>query len=67
MSPAGHDYVGLAEAAHLLGMSPRTLLRWIRDGRIPSELDEDGVPWLRRDVVMQQLDPGDDAPDPNEE
>lgn len=67
MSRPSDDYLGPAEAARLLGMSPRTLLRWIRDGRIPAERDEDGAPRVRRDVVMQHLNPGDDEPNPNEE
>jgi excisionase family DNA binding protein len=67
MSRPSDDYLGLAEAARLLGMSPRTLLRWIRDGRIPSERDEDGGPRLRRDVLMQYVDPADGGPDPSVE
>jgi excisionase family DNA binding protein len=59
MSPNG-DYVGVAEAARLLGISPRTLHRWLRDGLLAHELSEAGEPMLRREDVMRHLDPPDE-------
>ena len=56
MSPHA-DYVGLAEAARLLGMSPRTLRRWLRDGRLPYDVSEGGEPVLRREDIMRHLEP----------
>lgn len=59
MSPAG-DHVNFVEAARMLGISPATLRRWIRDGRLPYELSEAGEPVLRREDVMSQLDPSEE-------
>ena len=59
MSPPG-ELVGVAEAARLLGISPRTLRRWLRDGRIPYELSEAGEPVLRREEIMVHIDPPDE-------
>ena len=47
----------------MLRVSPRTLLRWLREGRIPFEVADTGEPRLRRDDVMRLLDPPDDPPD----
>ena len=65
MAPPTDDYLAPGEAARLLRVSPRTLVRWLRDGRIPYELSETGEPRLRRDHVMRLIDPPDagDAPD----
>lgn len=35
-APAGEDYVGLGEAARLLGITPQTLRRWADRGQIAS-------------------------------
>ena len=56
MSPPA-EHVGLAEAARLLGMSRRTLRRWIREGRLAYELSEAGEPMLRREDVLRHLEP----------
>lgn len=32
----GEDYIAPAEAARLLKVSPRTITRWAREGRLPS-------------------------------
>jgi excisionase family DNA binding protein len=57
VSPPTDDYVAPAEAARLLRVSPRTLLRWLREGRIPYEVADTGEPRLRREEVMRLLDP----------
>ena len=54
------DYLDLAQAARLLGISPRTLRRWMRDGRLAYELSEAGEPMLRREDIMRYLDPPDE-------
>jgi excisionase family DNA binding protein len=33
---AGEEYIAPAEAARLLKVSPRTITRWAREGRLPS-------------------------------
>ena len=59
MSPS-RDLVGVAEAARLLGISPRTLRRWLRDGRIPYELSASGEPMLRRADILVNVAPPDE-------
>ena len=49
------DYLSLAEAAEMFGVSVRTLERWTRDGRIPSEVFEDGRRILRRADVAERV------------
>jgi excisionase family DNA binding protein len=61
MSPPTDDYLAPSEAARLLRVSPRTLLRWLREGRIPYELSETGEPRLRREDVLRLVDPQDDG------
>lgn len=34
--PATKKFIGAAEAAQRLNISPRTLLRWAREGRVPA-------------------------------
>ena len=41
-SDANGEYVTLADAARIVGMSIATLDRWARQGRIPSDVSEDG-------------------------
>ena len=60
MSPPEGEYLSLVEAARLLGMSPRTLRRWLRDGRLPYEVSEAGEPMLRREDLLRHLDPPDE-------
>ena len=57
MSPPTDDYLPPAEAARLLRVSPRTLLRWLREGRIPHDLAASGEPRLRRQDVMRLIEP----------
>ena len=59
MSPSA-DYIGVAEAARLLGISSRTLRRWIREGRLAYELSEAGEPMLRREDILRHLEPPDE-------
>lgn len=61
MAPPTDDDLAPVEAARLLRISPRTLLRWLREGRIPYEVGENGEPRLRRADVMRLLDPPGDA------
>lgn len=60
MSPPTDDYLAPAEAARLLRVSPRTLLRWLQDGRIPHEVSQSGEPRLRREEVMRFIEPPQD-------
>ena len=59
MSPPTDDYLAPGEAARLLRVSPRALLRWLREGRIPHEISESGEPRLRREDVMRLIEPDD--------
>lgn len=63
MSSPSVDLLAPIEAARLLGVSLSTLLRWIRSGRIPHELSEQGEVRLRRQDVLRMIDP----PDPDDE
>jgi len=38
-----HEQLTLAQAAEIMRVSPTTLARWARDGRIPSRLAPDGT------------------------
>ena len=65
--PAADDYLAPAEAARLLGISPRTLFRWLRDGRIPCEFTEAGEPRLRREDILRHRAPPEEEPDADKE
>ena len=45
----------LSDAAHLLGVAPTTLERWVRAGRIPNELTQDGQRVVRRVEVLNRV------------
>ncbi|MDQ3896534.1 MAG: helix-turn-helix domain-containing protein [Actinomycetota bacterium] len=60
MSPPTDDHLAPSEAARLLGVAPRTLMRWLREGRIPYELSPAGEPRLRRADVIRLMDPPDE-------
>ncbi len=60
MSRPTDDYVAPAEAARLLWVSPRTLLRWLQEGRIPHEVSQSGERRLRREEVMRLIEPPED-------
>jgi excisionase family DNA binding protein len=47
------DYLSIGGAAEWLGVSVRTLQRWVRDGRIPSEVAPDGSRVLRRSQILK--------------
>lgn len=53
-------YLDRAAAAALLGVSPRTLDRWVSHGRVPVGRTPSGRPRFRRDQLIALLDP--DAP-----
>lgn len=55
MSPPAEEYVTVEEAARILGLSPRTVLRWIRDRRLPSEVTENGDRRVRRDDLTRVM------------
>lgn len=66
MSPSPDEYLTLVEAAAVLGVSPRTLRRWIREERLAIEVVGSGEPRLRRaDVMRLVVRPDDDAPNGN--
>lgn len=60
-SPASPEYVTYHEAADILRVSPRTLLRYVAAGHLsPSRLPT-GQPRLRRSDVESLLTPSDAA------
>jgi hypothetical protein len=64
VSPPTDDYLAPIEAARLLRVSPRTVLRWVRAGRIPHELSPSGAPRVGRQHVLRLIHPpGDGAAD----
>lgn len=64
MSEPADEYLTLAQAASVLGISPRTLRRWIREERFAIEMLESGPPRFRRADVMRALVlPDDHEPD----
>ena len=46
------EHLTLYEAAQMLGMSPATLERWARAGRIASHVSASGLRIFRRDDVL---------------
>lgn len=66
MSPSPDEYMTLAEAAAALGISPRTLRRWVREERLAIEVIGSGEPRLRRaDVMRLAVRPDEHEPDGN--
>lgn len=57
MAPPTDDFLSVQDAARILGVSPRTLLRWIREGRIPHRVSENGEPQLPREDVIRLMGP----------
>ncbi|MDQ3898449.1 MAG: excisionase family DNA-binding protein [Actinomycetota bacterium] len=57
MSSPTDDYLAPIEAARLLRVSPRTVLRWVRAGRIPYERSASGAPRLGREHVLRLIHP----------
>ena len=57
MAPPTDDFLSVQDAARILGVSPRTLLRWIREGRIPHRVSETGEPQLPREDVIRLMEP----------
>ncbi len=57
MAPPTEDFLSIQDASRLLGVVPRTLLRWIREGRVSHRLSETGEPELPRDDVMRLMGP----------
>jgi excisionase family DNA binding protein len=55
MSPPAEEFVSVGEAARILGVSRRTVLRWIRDERIPSEVTESGDRQVRREDLKRVI------------
>jgi len=50
---ATHDLLTRAEVARLLGVSPNTVTRWAREGRLPSQVTLGGHHRFARSVVEQ--------------
>lgn len=63
-SDGNGEYVTVADAARLLGFSVLTLHRWIRDGRIPSEMTDGGQRVLRKADLGRVAVQADDPPPP---
>ena len=53
MSSGPDGYLTVAEAARLVGTSPKTLRRWIRHGRLPMAVRPASGEGLRREDVMR--------------
>ncbi len=54
--PSGSDQgedLTLTQAAKMLGVSPKTLLRWATSGRIPSTVTSDGRRMFRRSDLLK--------------
>jgi excisionase family DNA binding protein len=49
--PGGRDYLTRSGVARLLGVSPNTVTRWAREGRIPSQLTLGGHHRFERAVI----------------
>jgi excisionase family DNA binding protein len=49
------ECLSLVEAAEIFGVSPRTLERWARAGRIPSEVTRDGRRIFRHAEVVKRV------------
>jgi predicted site-specific integrase-resolvase len=56
------EYVTLADAAQIVGISPITLHRWAQAGRIWIETTQDGQYRLRRTDVLKLRVTGCDSP-----
>lgn len=68
MSPNPDEYLTLTEAAAMLGISPRTLRRWIREQRVATEVMESGELRLRRaDLMRLVVRPDEEGPNGNEQ
>ncbi|MDQ4098351.1 MAG: helix-turn-helix domain-containing protein [Actinomycetota bacterium] len=66
-SGADPDYLTFAEAAELVGISATTLVRWAREGRIPTEVTADGERVIRRDELLKRVVRIDSPPPPEDE
>ena len=49
------EWLTVVEAAATAGVSPSTLKRWLRDGRIPSEVTADGRRVIRRRELAKRV------------
>jgi excisionase family DNA binding protein len=48
---AGQDLLSRSEVARILGVSPNTVTRWAREGRLPSQVTLGGHHRFARSVV----------------
>ena len=53
MGDGDAEHLTLAEAAEMLLLSPATLTRWARAGRIPCEMTAEGSPTFRRSELLE--------------
>jgi excisionase family DNA binding protein len=68
LSSPPDEHVSVGEAARILGMPRHTVLRWIREKWIPSEVTNTGeLRLLREDVIRLIVRPLQEDPDPDEE
>lgn len=58
------EYMTVMDAAGLLGVSPDTLDRWARQGRLRSELKDDGTRLLPKAEVVRIAVPPEERPAP---
>ncbi|MDQ3978112.1 MAG: helix-turn-helix domain-containing protein [Actinomycetota bacterium] len=54
MAPQDDEFLTLAEAAALLGMSPLVIERWAREGRLPSAVTAEGSRLFRREDLLDR-------------
>ena len=52
----GMDFLTRGEVARLLGVSPNTVARWARDGRIPCQMTLGGHRRFERNVIEDLVD-----------
>jgi excisionase family DNA binding protein len=49
------EYLTIVDAARVAGLSVRTLRRWVREGRIPSDVAPDGTLVIRRSELIERV------------
>ena len=55
MDSAQREYLTPREAAQMLGVSPKTVVRWAAEGRIPSLVTLGGHRRFKRDQIVELL------------
>ena len=62
LSEGDCEYMTVTDAAEVLGVSPNTLHRWARQGKVRSELKDDGTRLLVKAEVVRIGVPRDQRP-----